>query len=156
MADYIARGKPAYRLDPLVLAADGPQAAIDWLAKQDLSDAPLLYASAEPAAVRAAQDKLGTARAGEIVEQAMAELAVSARVLGCSRFVVAGGETSGSVTWALAVTRLDVSREIAPGVPWCFAKSEGEQIAITLKSGNFGAENFFHRALGTLDRMEAA
>ena len=156
VADYTGRGKPAFRLDPLTLEAEGPQAALDWLAAQDLADAPILYATAEPDAVRAAQDKLGTARAGEIVEQALANLAVAAREQGARRFVVAGGETSGAVTQALAVTRLDVGREIAPGVPWCFAESGGTQIAITLKSGNFGAQDFFAGALDTLAALEAA
>jgi len=156
VADYTGRGRPAFRLDPLTLEAEGPQAALDWLAAQDLAEAPLLYATAEPEDVRAAQDKLGTARAGEIVEQALARLAVAAREQGARRFVVAGGETSGAVTQALAVTRLDVGKEIAPGVPWCFADSAGQQIAITLKSGNFGAEDFFAGALDTLAALEAA
>ncbi|OSP55821.1 3-oxo-tetronate kinase [Pseudoruegeria sp. SK021] len=151
VADYTDRGKPAYQLDPLTLDRGGVQAALDWLAAQDLANAPLLYATAEPAAVRAAQDQLGTARAGEIVEQALAKLAVAARDQGARRFVVAGGETSGSVTQALAVTRLDVGKEIAPGVPWCFADSAGQRIAITLKSGNFGAKNFFAGALAALE-----
>ena len=67
------------------------------------------------------------------------------------RFVVAGGETSGAVTKALGITRLEVGREIAPGVPWCFAESGGHRVAITLKSGNFGAETFFADALRELD-----
>ncbi|MSU88783.1 hypothetical protein GE300_03995 [Rhodobacteraceae bacterium 2CG4] len=156
VADYTGRGRPAFRLDPLALEAEGPQAALDWLAAQDLGGAPLLYATAEPEDVRAAQDKLGTARAGEIVERALARLAVAAREQGARRFVVAGGETSGAVTQALAVTRLDIGREIAPGVPWCFADSGGKQIAITLKSGNFGAQDFFAGALDTLAALEAA
>jgi uncharacterized protein YgbK (DUF1537 family) len=76
---------------------------------------------------------------------------VAARDNGCRRFIIAGGETSGAVTQALGVTRLDVGREIAPGVPWCFATSAGRPIAITLKSGNFGAETFFADALAKLD-----
>jgi uncharacterized protein YgbK (DUF1537 family) len=78
-----------------------------------------------------------------VVEQALARLAQEGFALGVRRFVVAGGETSGAVTQALAADRLSVGREIAPGVPWCFATREGETFAITLKSGNFGAEDFF-------------
>ena len=40
--------------------------------------------------------------------------------------------------------------EIAPGVPWCFATSAGASVAITLKSGNFGAPGFFAEALAAL------
>ena len=80
----------------------------------------------------------------------MAQLAVAARDQGARRFVVAGGETSGAVTQALGIAQLTVGAEIAPGVPWCFAASGGHDIAITLKSGNFGAESFFADALGAL------
>lgn len=141
---------PKHRLDPLDLAANGPQAALDWLATQDLAQAPLIYATAEPDAVRAAQAKLGTAQAGEIVERALSNLATAARDQGARRFVVAGGETSGAVTQALDVTHLTIGAEIAPGVPWCFATSAGDPIAITLKSGNFGTETFFADALQRL------
>ena len=36
---------------------------------------------------------------------------------------------------------------IAPGVPWCVARDREGPFAITLKSGNFGSEDFFARAL---------
>lgn len=151
-AQVAAYPGPKHRLDPLDLAANGPQAALEWLAAQDLAEAPLFYASAEPEAVRAAQAKLGTAQAGEIVESALSHLAIAARQQGARRFVVAGGETSGAVTQALNVTRLTIGAEIAPGVPWCFAASAGFDIAVTLKSGNFGAETFFADALKALGR----
>ena len=90
-------------------------------------------------------------RAGEIVEATLAKLALAARDRGARRFVVAGGETSGAVTKALGVTRLDIGQEIAPGVPWTFCESAGRPIALTLKSGNFGAEDFFADALRKLE-----
>ena len=152
VAAYLAGGAPGYRLDPLVLADQGAAAALDWLAGQDLTTAPLIYASAEPDAVRAAQEKLGVARAGALVEEALAACAVRARDLGARRFIAAGGETSGAVTKALGVSRLDIGAEIAPGVPWCFCESGGHTIALTLKSGNFGAESFFADALAKLNR----
>jgi hypothetical protein len=57
-----------------------------------------------------------------------------------------GGETSGAVTQALGVDRLDIGPEIAPGVPWTFCTSAGRSIALTLKSGNFGQPEFFSQA----------
>jgi uncharacterized protein YgbK (DUF1537 family) len=56
------------------------------------------------------------------------------------------------VTKALSVSRLNIGAEIAPGVPWCFATSQKARIAVTLKSGNFGSEEFFSRALEVLDQ----
>lgn len=150
VAEYIGRGAPAFRLDPMDLAENGPQAALEWLAAQDLSKAPILYATAEPASVKAAQNKLGVTKAGEIVEQALAACAVAARDAGARRFVVAGGETSGAVTKTLGVSQLDIGAEISPGVPWTFCQSDGHQIALTLKSGNFGTETFFADAQSML------
>ena len=150
VANYAAT-RPSLRLDPIDLAQNGPDAAIAWLTEQDLVQAPLIYATAEPAQIEEVQNKLGRAKAGEIVEQALAALAVAARDLGAGRIVVAGGETSGAVTQALQVTRLDVGCEIAPGVPWTFAQSGGKPIALALKSGNFGGPAFFDDALTSLE-----
>ena len=152
VANYLALGAPAYKLDPLDLAESGHQGALDWLENQDLTAAPLVYATADPSSVKAAQEKLGVAEAGEIVEQALAACAVKALGLGARRFAVAGGETSGAVTKALGVTQLDIGPEIAPGVPWTFCQSNGQEIALTLKSGNFGAETFFQDAQNRLDK----
>jgi uncharacterized protein YgbK (DUF1537 family) len=152
VAAYRATGAPAFRLDPLEMSENGPGSALAWLAEQPLDAAPLIYATAEPASVSATQERLGAARAGEIVEQALAACAVAGRDQGRRRFVVAGGETSGAVTQALGVARLNIGAEIAPGVPWCYAMSGGQEIAITLKSGNFGTERFFADALDMLDR----
>ena len=80
-------------------------------------------------------------------------MAVAARDAGARRFVVAGGESSGAVTQALGVSRLDIGAEIAPGVPWTFCRSGGADIALALKSGNFGTEDFFADALAGLEAM---
>ncbi|MEO1795543.1 MAG: 3-oxo-tetronate kinase [Pseudomonadota bacterium] len=151
VARYIATGAPHFCLNPLELADAGPGAALAWLEEQDLSRAPLIYATAAPEDVSAAQEAIGAARAGSLVEAALAECAVTARDRGARRFVVAGGETSGAVTKALGVAQLDIGAEIAPGVPWTFCKSGGIDIALTLKSGNFGAETFFRDALTKLE-----
>jgi len=144
-------GRPSLKLDPLELAENGPGPALEWLSHQDLTKTPILYATAAPDAVRAAQERLGSDRAGALVEATLAACAAAARDLGIRRFVVAGGETSGAVTKSLGVTRLDIGSEIAPGVPWCFARSGNHDVAITLKSGNFGSEDFFAKALEVLD-----
>jgi uncharacterized protein YgbK (DUF1537 family) len=148
---HYAATRPHLRLDPIDLSRNGPGAAVAWLNEQDLTQAPLIYATADPSQVADVQRELGREKAGEIVEQALATLATAARDLGVSRIVVAGGETSGAVTQALGVTRLDVGHEIAPGVPWTFADSAGKQIALALKSGNFGGPEFFADALAALD-----
>lgn len=150
---HYAKNAPGFRLDPLHLAAEGPGAALTWLAAQSLDQMPILYATAEPTDVAAAQSELGVARAGSVVEDALAAIAVAARDQGAARFVIAGGETSGAVTKALGVSQLNIGPEIAPGVPWTFCKSADRQIALTLKSGNFGDEAFFSHAIDMLEQI---
>ncbi len=148
---YRARGVPCLQLDPLELAEDGPVAAVGWLKLQDLTQAPLVYATTDAETVRDAQEELGVTRAGDLVEHALAACAQAALEVGARRFIVAGGETSGAVTRALGVTRMEIGEEIAPGVPWTFARTGGRAIAMALKSGNFGAESFFTDAQKKLD-----
>lgn len=149
VADYLPKAA-SYKLDPLALANGGLQAARAWLAAQDPVAPKLIYATAAPDAVKAAQAQLGVTKAGQIVEQALAALAADAVTMGVRRFVVAGGETSNAVTRALAVTQLTIGAEIAPGVPWTYAVKDGHAIALALKSGNFGAPDFFTHAFATL------
>lgn len=144
-------GVPALRLTPAALA-DGSQdaaRATDW-AKSQKADGPvLIYSTATPEEVKAAQQQLGTEKAASLVE---GTLAATARALvegGFSRIIVAGGETSGAVVEALGVKALEIGPEIDPGVPWTRSLSQPE-VALALKSGNFGAKDFFLKAWGLL------
>lgn len=145
------RNKPAFRLDPMRLAADG--AALDevvaW-ARENLAHGPLLvYSSAPPAEVAAAQERVGRERAAGVVEQALACLATELVREGVDKLVVAGGETSGAVVRALGVRALAIGPQIDPGVPWTLAVP-GRPLALALKSGNFGARDFFRKAFALL------
>ena len=60
-----------------------------------------------------------------------------------------GGETSGAVVRALGVQALSIGPEIAPGVPWTQALPQGN-MALALKSGNFGGPEFFLKAFEVL------
>ena len=148
---FLSEGRPGFRLSPLDLAENGASGVLDWLSTQTADAGPIIYATATPEDVRVSQDKLGVERAGALVEATLAACAANARDLGFRRFVIAGGETSGAVTKTLGISRLDIGTEIAPGVPWCFAQSAGHDVAITLKSGNFGNDNFFSKALEVLE-----
>lgn len=142
----------SFALDPLTLAQGVDQAteAIEW-AQQRLGDKPLLvYASAPPERVREAQEKLGVEKAGQLVEQALARVAKKLVSAGVRRLIVAGGETSGAVVSALAVRSLRIGHQIDPGVPWTETTVAGENIALALKSGNFGGVDFFSRAFEVL------
>jgi uncharacterized protein YgbK (DUF1537 family) len=62
------------------------------------------------------------------------------------KLVVAGGETAGAVVSRIAVRSLRIGREIDPGVPWTYAEGGTKPLLLALKSGNFGARDFFLKA----------
>ena len=107
---------------------------------------PLIYSSADPNEVAAVQEKLGRNEAGEIVEIFLGEVARKLAGSGFTKFLVAGGETSGAVVAALGVEALEIGPEIDPGVPWTVSRAPKPGIALALKSGNFGADDFFVKA----------
>jgi uncharacterized protein YgbK (DUF1537 family) len=111
-----------------------------------VSGIPLVYSSAEPDEVRNAQEMLGRERAGEIVEHFLANLATRLKAQGWRRFLIAGGETSGAVVGALGVKALQIGQEIDPGVPWTKSIGDDMPLALGLKSGNFGGDDFFTKA----------
>lgn len=143
-----AQGLPALRVEAAQIA-DGSlsvAAAADFAEQQEGTLAPLIYSSAEPETVRAVQQALGVDEAGELVERFMGQLAHTLAQRGFTRFLVAGGETSGAVIRDLGVTTLRIGPEIDPGVPWTLSTGSGPQLALALKSGNFGADDFFVKA----------
>jgi uncharacterized protein YgbK (DUF1537 family) len=143
----IEAGTRALRIDPLAIAAGATTASQvgGWVIENTRDRPALVYSSADPSTVREAQEKLGLERAGAIVEELLAEVGRLLLANGFSRFVVAGGETSGAVVAALGVTALQIGPEIDPGVPW--TRSIGApDVALALKSGNFGAPDFFLKA----------
>jgi uncharacterized protein YgbK (DUF1537 family) len=68
---------------------------------------------------------------------------------------VAGGETSGAVVTALDLDAVTVGPEIDPGVPALTAQRD-RPLVLALKSGNFGALDFFDKALRMLEHGVAA
>lgn len=142
---------PAIALDPLALA-DRDQTVeqiVEWATKRISKEPVLIYSTAEPEDVAAVQAKLGREQAGTLVEETLAAVAVELRNAGMKKLIVAGGETSGAVLSALGVTSLRIGPEIAPGVPWTVSVEE-PAMCLALKSGNFGEEDFFERALEVL------
>ena len=80
-----------------------------------------------------------------MVEKLLADIAKALVAQGFTRLVVAGGETSGAVVNGLGVKALSIGPEIDPGVPWTRSLSQLD-VALALKSGNFGSPDFFLKA----------
>ena len=142
---------PAFQIDPLRAAsgADVVAEAVDWASGRLRSGPVLIYATADASAVKKVQDELGAERAGALVESTLAAIACRLVDAGVRRLIVAGGETAGAVAGALRVEGLRIGDEIDPGVPWTVSLGE-RPLALALKSGNFGTDDFFLKAWSRL------
>jgi uncharacterized protein YgbK (DUF1537 family) len=101
--------------------------------------AVLVYSSAAPGERRGSP---------EAIENVFGRLAgiLSGRY---GRLIVAGGETSGAVVEALGIRAVAIGPEIDPGVP-ALRTVSGPPLGLALKSGNFGAPDFFCKAAHAL------
>jgi 3-dehydrotetronate 4-kinase len=125
VAHFVAAGGAALAIDPLRAAA-GPgllAEALAWATPRLGRQPVLVYATAAADAVRAVQAQLGVARAGQVVEQLLGQVAAG-------------------------LVERGVARQIDPGVPWCHAPEQ--RLHLSLKSGNFGGVDFFSRAFTVL------
>jgi uncharacterized protein YgbK (DUF1537 family) len=153
--NFIKAGGAAHALDPLKVAAGEHEVerAVAWALPRLAGRPVLIYSTAEPARVTQIQQALGVAHAGALVERALASVASSLVHVGVTQLVVAGGETAGAVVQALGATALRIGPQIDPGVPWT-ATEGGTPILLALKSGNFGAPDFFTKSFTLLDSHE--
>ncbi|MEI8325998.1 MAG: 3-oxo-tetronate kinase [Betaproteobacteria bacterium] len=154
---FVRCGHAAYAVDPLQWLRDAqcgrdPVADVLGWAEPLLASGPVLvYASAQPNAVSAVQAQLGAEQAGILVERALGAVARGLVQRGVRQLVLAGGETSGECVRALGISQLQIGPQIAPGVPWCYARLTGDDgLHLALKSGNFGSDDFFALAFERL------
>jgi 3-dehydrotetronate 4-kinase len=148
---YLRERRPLFTIDPVAAAAGRNivEEALAWATPRLGDDPILISATAPPEEVAMIQKELGRERAGALVEGILADTARGLVARGVRRLVVAGGETAGAVVQALEVTGLRIGPQIDPGVPWTTSLGE-PALALALKSGNFGASDFFLRAFAVL------
>jgi 3-dehydrotetronate 4-kinase len=147
----IKAGVPAMRVDMAALERGDPVVAnlTLWAIGQPSTGPVLIYSSADPAEVAKVQARLGRDAAGQRIEAVLSDVALQLTKQGFTRLIVAGGETSGAVVTKLGINQIEIGPEIDPGVPW--TKSTGDRpMAFALKSGNFGATDFFTKAWAKL------
>jgi uncharacterized protein YgbK (DUF1537 family) len=143
---------PVLRLQPeKLLQGDAEvEAALTW-ASEHRNGPVLIASSGTPEQVARLQAQHGRDRVGHAIEQSLAAIAAGLVARGVKRLVVGGGETSGAVIDRLRISAFRIGAEIAPGVP--LLRSAGAHHAdmlLALKSGNFGGEDFFMRALAMM------
>lgn len=156
IAEVEKAGVPAYVLNPALLLEDGERAAavnaaVAYAAKV-LAEGKdvLLYAARDTTAVREKSSRLGITDvdAGRCISLAFEAIARQVReTTGLTRYLVAGGETSDSVSRGLGVRTMRIWQEIEPGVPVMTARTfAGDELALVFKSGSFGSDAFLLRA----------
>lgn len=141
---------PGLAVDPDDLSSGAINADIAVAFVHDRIDqSPIIYTTDEPAAVRAAQERHGREAIAAAIETFFGEVAKRLVEGGVTRIAVGGGETSGAVVTALGLERFRIGPEIDPGVP--ILAAEGQlPVHLALKSGNFGGNDFFAKALGAM------
>ena len=155
-----SNGPPAFRVEPrALLNADSGHASLIESVRAQLAAGRdcLLYTTDEPAEVARVQEwaagqGLDVPALGHAIAYALADL-VSEILEGVEAggLVFAGGETSGALCRRLNLGALRVGRNIEPGVPLCLSLGR-YRLPVVLKSGNFGGDDFYARALKAVAR----
>ncbi|WP_314104636.1 nucleotide-binding domain containing protein, partial [uncultured Frigoribacterium sp.] len=156
VAAAVAAGHPTRKVDVAQALAD-PEAETaslaEWVRGLDDASVPVVYSVGQPSdVVPAGALPAGGAgavvSASEVVETVLSGLVLDLVADGTvDQVVVAGGETSGAVVGSLGVGLLTIGPLLAPGVCWSAATTDdGREVALVLKSGNFGAVDLFSSA----------
>jgi uncharacterized protein YgbK (DUF1537 family) len=149
---FAQTGRQFFRIEISAVLAGKEQVVADalaWAAPR-LGSVPVLVAASEPPkAVAQHQQEHGRERIGQLVESTLAEITHGLVRAGVRRLILAGGETASAAVERLGVRALRIGPTIDPGVPWTFSL-DADPLALALKSGNFGAPEFFTSAFEKL------
>jgi uncharacterized protein YgbK (DUF1537 family) len=155
-----SHGALAFRVEPrALLGEDFKRASVVEGVRRHLAAGRdcLLYTTDEPSEVARVQEwaagqGLDVPALGERIAYALADLVAEIlEAVPASGLVFAGGETSGALCRRLNLGALRVGRNIEPGVPLCYSLGR-YRLPVVLKSGNFGGEDFYARALEAVAR----
>ena len=145
--DYFQRrGGVSLKLEPAKLLTGEQSLAEICSFIQDHADVPVLLYSSESAEYINSIRSSVIEQYAAILEKTFAAIAVWAKNQAYTRLIVAGGETAGAVVQALQLKRYLIGDSVAVGVP-IMIPCEEHKMRLVLKSGNFGGDDFFERAL---------
>lgn len=143
-----------FAVDPLELSEKSTeqllQEILSWAQPHLLLGPVLIYSTATPEQVKEVQSQLGVQAAGSAIENLLGLVAQGLVGFGVGQLLLAGGETSGACVKALGIDQMQIGQQIDPGVPWCYAVAQNKPLHLALKSGNFGAPDFFTNAFSKL------
>ena len=148
---------PLFKVDLLQAAGDSSMVdrIVDW-ASDKLKQGPVgIATTTDHEGVTRAQGALGRQGAADLAEDLLARVARRLHGIGVRKFVVAGGETSGTVIDTLGIDRLRVSPFDSLGGGYCHAAGT-DPISLVTKAGGAGEEDFFDAALRRMRDADAA
>ncbi len=153
IAWYKNKGGLAYKIDPKAIL-EGRQKLkdIEEFISRHNDENILIYSSETPAYLEAIRGET-LEQYSVALENMMAAIASMVRDNNFTRIIVAGGETSGAVTKALGYNGYWIGPSVAPGVP-VMVPYQKPNLRLVLKSGNFGNEDFFEKALKMTEEEE--
>lgn len=162
----LSTGMTAAKLDTLTLfdpesRRAQTQALTELAVRETGNGSPaLLYTEKDPERVRATKEA-GYARGmsdeevGRLVSETLAEIARGTlEQTGGRKLVVAGGDTSATVSRRLGVRKMVILDEIEPGVPTMYGYGDLGEMLLVLKSGSFGSERFLEKAAHALCELQ--
>lgn len=149
--EHHAARHPVFPIDAeAVIAGKLKPDAIVSFVRENGGRQPLAYSSSSPDEVSAIQARHGREKSAAALDAFFEKTTRALVESGVRRLVVAGGETSGAAVSGLELEAVAIGPEIDPGVP--ALRTVGDtKVALALKSGNFGAEDFFEKALSRLE-----
>jgi uncharacterized protein YgbK (DUF1537 family) len=141
------KDNPGFEIDAAAVVEGRltPDTVVEFLMQAE--GIPLAYSSADPDVVKAVQAEFGLDTVAAAVEGLFRQVSAALVANGVGAIISAGGETSGAVVLGASATELEIGPEIDPGVP---ALRAGPDLVLALKSGNFGAPDFFAKAARVL------
>lgn len=146
IADFQEKGYLSYRIDPLSLLNGEESLENIWNFIEGQQGKTVLVYSSDTAEKVAEIQRSGREKIAEMLESLTAEVAKKAVESGYTRIIVAGGETSSAVAKKLGYDSFQLGESVAAGVP-VMAPISNSDVRVVLKSGNFGQEDFFERAV---------
>lgn len=143
---YKEAGLPFRKIDPWKLYRG--ETTAEEICERSLEEEhpQMLIYCTESEADREAGERIGKERFAALLEETLARIVELSVKRGAKRVIAAGGETSGAVMKALGFERYLIGESVAPGVP-VMIPAERPDMRVILKSGNFGQEDFFIRAV---------
>ena len=145
---------PVFRIDLLKAVGNACLVGqvIEW-ARSRLVQGPVGVATTTDAdGVQRAQAELGREGASALADDLLGRVSHGLYGLGVRKFVVAGGETSGTVIKSLGVERLEVGAHDDLQGGYCHHADE-DPVSLVVKSGSAGNDDFIDIAL---ERMRLA